>query len=480
MAVAIPGPAQFWIFTGGSPKGPFTLPQIQAKLTTGEATWGTKICPIGETVWRPLHRTPGVIPDAQRPLGTQAVPAIRSPTTPLGGAASRPAASPALRPPPSKPRDPRKALWIRRGLIGAGVVAILAIGYFAIHSALSNSFEGYERGYGDTVLRYLDRPYDGAKWTQLKETSSFSEMVTLGNTPVTELHRVAGWDDNNLWVANQTGHAFQLRDGHWQYTAKPDRSDYPRIRVVDQSTLLITGCIGASHLFRLSPGNVTDIGEVNQSTDGELFPADRDLVYSYRWPSDVIKLSNGERTHLKVDLFKEATIHRKDNTPLKEHLVGGIRHVRSVRQGLAFGVSSPVSGKKKLVRYENDRWLEFADLTDKAATDMWLSGSVDAPHAVLIGTSGWVYVQPATGAGAERTLAVPPDTTKMNLIAVWGTSPQKFWVMDEHGTVWEMNPSESRIVVRGMRRDDVTFKDAWVSPTGAVFAITTKHLYRLD
>jgi len=35
-------------------------------------------------------------------------------------------------------------------------------------------------------------------------------------------------------------------------------------------------------------------------------------------------------------------------------------------------------------------------------------------------------------------------------------------------------------VVRGLRREDVTFRDAWVAPTGAVFAVTDKHLYRLD
>ena len=104
----------------------------------------------------------------------------------------------------------------------------------------------------------------------------------------------------------------------------------------------------------------------------------------------------------------------------------------------------------------------------------------EAPHVVLVGKGGWVHVQPAGNNGAERTLATSAEPTPAHLIKVWGHSPEKFWVMDENGTVWEMNRTESRIVVRGLRREDVLFKDAWVSPTGTVFAITNKHLYRLD
>lgn len=475
MPVAMPSPTQFWMFAGDSAKGPFTIPQMQAKLASGEATWGTKICPVGETEWRPLHRAPGLIADAQRPVGSQPVRTIAIPIP----SASRPISAsqtPALQHSPLKPRNARTAKRIRYAVLGVGLLAILGIGYAVIRSSLTDAFDGYERGYGDTVLRYLDRPYDGAKWTQLKETTSFSEMVALGNSSVTELYGVAGWDDNNLWVVNLTGQVFQLRDGHWQFAAKLENAHYPRMRVLDQDTVLV----GGTHLYRLSPGNIADIGEVSGSTDKELFPADRGLIYCYCTNTDAVRFADNIRTVLKVDLFKEATVHRKDNTPLNGHLVKSIRHSRPVKPGLAFAVSPVPYGKKKLVRFENGFWLESSDLPDKDAKDLWLSGSAEAPHVVLAGSSGWVYVQPSGSTGAERTLATSPDPTKANLIKVWGTSPDKFWVMDEHGTVWELNRSESRIVVRGLRRDDVTFRDAWVSPTGSVYAITTKHLYRLN
>ncbi len=471
MALVMP-PTQYWIFNGRA-QGPFALPQIQAKLANGEVTWGTKICPVGQTQWRPLHRTPGIVPDAQRPLGS--LPVKMSPG-PVVGTTPRPV--------PLLPRPPRTSRLTRRALFGVGAAAMLVAGYYAVPAAFTHSFDGYERGYGDTILRYIDRPYDGAKWTQLKETSSFAEMVSLGRTPVTELTCVTGWDDSNLWVANQLGQVFQLRDGHWQFAAKPDNADYPRLRAVDQSTLLVAGGNHSSHLYRLSPGNVADIGQVYPMVNGEIFPADNGVVFAYsaRQPSEPIQFADGDRKVLKADLFKEAFVQRDDSTALKEYFVGAIRHVRPILPGVAYGIASPNYGndKKKLVRYENGVWTESTDLPDKDAKDLWLNGSSDAPHLVLIGKNGWVYVQPATGIGTERSLAIPADTSQMNLLKVWGTSPDKFWVMDEHGTVWELGRSDSRIVVRGMRRDDVKFEDAWVSPTGAVFAITTKHLYRLD
>jgi hypothetical protein len=369
---------------------------------------------------------------------------------------------------------------MRRSVLGAGVAVIFVIGCFVIRTTFTGSFENYTRAdYGDTILRYSDRSYDGAKWTKLKETASFAEMMKPGNTHVTDLFRVAGWDNNNFWVVNQTGQVFQLRDNHWQFAAKPESAQYPCLRVVDQSTLLIAN----SHLYRLSPGNVTDIGVVDQRPDGELFQADGDLIYSYC--TEPIRFatikSDTTKTVLKVDSYKEATVHRKDNTPLNEHLVGAIRHVHPLRPGVALGVSSPRYGKKKLVKFEGGFWEESKELPDKDIKDLWLSGSADAPHLVLVGKSGWVHVQAATGSGADRTLVDPQDPSKMNLINVWGASQDKFWVMDEHGNVWELDSTTSRIAVRGMRRDDdITFRDAWVSPTGAVFAITEKHLYRLD
>jgi hypothetical protein len=53
--------------------------------------------------------------------------------------------------------------------------------------------------------------------------------------------------------------------------------------------------------------------------------------------------------------------------------------------------------------------------------------------------------------------------------------------MDNRGTVWERKGTEWRVVtIRGGEPDDASFIDAWVSPTGAVIAITEKQVYRLN
>ena len=52
--------------------------------------------------------------------------------------------------------------------------------------------------------------------------------------------------------------------------------------------------------------------------------------------------------------------------------------------------------------------------------------------------------------------------------------------MDKNGTVWERSENQWRTVVRGMYREDIEFRDAWVSPDGTVIAITEDAVYRLE
>ena len=66
------------------------------------------------------------------------------------------------------------------------------------------------------------------------------------------------------------------------------------------------------------------------------------------------------------------------------------------------------------------------------------------------------------------------------MILVWGVNRDKFWVMDDNGTIWEWNASEWRQILNGMYRDDVEFVDAWVSPRGTVIAVTKSQIYRLE
>ena len=55
---------RFWLLTGDAPSGPFTIAHIHRELAAGSATWQTKACPLGSTVWRSLLTTEGLGPAA--------------------------------------------------------------------------------------------------------------------------------------------------------------------------------------------------------------------------------------------------------------------------------------------------------------------------------------------------------------------------------------------------------------------------------
>ncbi len=144
-----------------------------------------------------------------------------------------------------------------------------------------------------------------------------------------------------------------------------------------------------------------------------------------------------------------------------------------------------MQNRYKLVRFRDGIWYDVADLkhtesqSERPIYCAWIGGSVEAPTVALAGPRGWVQVQRIGAGRHEQALAPPQFPTSLDSISVWGVSPEKYWVMDTSGTVWERAGSDSRVVVRGLKQDDVAFRGAWVSPTGTVFAITDDHLYRL-
>lgn len=77
-------PEQFWLMTGNSPTGPYTVARVHAEIAAGRATWQTPACPVGCSAWLPLLQTPGVGPgvSARPPMAcidpTAAAPALRT------------------------------------------------------------------------------------------------------------------------------------------------------------------------------------------------------------------------------------------------------------------------------------------------------------------------------------------------------------------------------------------------------------------
>ncbi len=53
---------RYWLMIGDVPTGPLDLVQVHYRLATGDATWETLACRLGESNWLPLVTIPGIGP----------------------------------------------------------------------------------------------------------------------------------------------------------------------------------------------------------------------------------------------------------------------------------------------------------------------------------------------------------------------------------------------------------------------------------
>ena len=459
---------EFWLLLEAGPTGPFTAAEVKARLAAGSATWGTKACRVGATAWVPLHRLAGV-----------------GPGPPVAAAKCVNGARPS--------RGPRGLRLLAAG-VALGVAGVVAA--FAVRTVAPGVLAGYERGYGDTILQYKDRSYEGAAWRKLPESAALAEAAGGSG----RLLRVAGWDDGNFWVATDAGRLVRHRDGVWQSAGKPPAAPEPTLRVLDRDTLFVAGehpAAEPNHLYRVDAGGVTDLGELgfsNTAAGTVICPVGPGLLYCFRAEFlnaiGVVRIADGVRTEMPANQYKESAVHTAENVPVPGHLVSRLVLTRHPRAGAAWAVSAtaqgvPVERTLKLVRYRSGTWYAVADLPkptfdQPGFSDMWLTGAEDDPTVVLAAPGRGVHVFRVGRGGTDQPVAPSPAPTSGTPCRVWGVSADKYWVMDSNGTIWERAGGESRVVVRGLRQDDVEFVDAWVSPTGRVVAVTDKHVYRLE
>ena len=188
---------------------------------------------------------------------------------------------------------------------------------------------------------------------------------------------------------------------------------------------------------------------------------------------------------------KESFVHRRDNTPLDDYPIGNIEFVGSLSPFKGYGIVKKNGrrsnyGEYSLVEFENGIWYQKSELKNfsRYPNDVWWHAqNGEADFFVSVGgtndTYRVVYVCDINGVCKKLELNNPDFATSMVLIKTWGTSREKFWVMDDNGTVWEYLKGDWRIVVRGLDRETVEFNDAWISPTGEIIAITDDEIYRL-
>lgn len=390
---------------------------------------------------------------------------------------------------------PRNGRWAQ--LVWVAVAAIVVLGIYLRRHDIASTIPGasrllvdYRRGFGDTVLKYSSRSYDGASWKKVQGSDSLSAIAAVDtNSSAITLTQVVGWDDDHYWVLESEGSILRCRNGSWNLLGRCKYAKRPVATAVDQETLLIAGSRGyahETHVYEVSPQGTVDLGQVggNIIQMSEIHAIAKDLSYFFSENSPLVKVADGKLSHLPEDKYKEAFVHRGDNTPLKEYLTKRVRLIRSYSAGKAIGIGIHEwdDGNRKIVSFQNGVWHEIDELADRNSfNNIWLGGDDTTPgFLVLVGDDGYVLAHTINGKSFLQSVASPQETTSLKLISVWGVDLNKYWVMDDSGTVWERNGLESRVVVRGLYRDDTVFRSVWVSPRGTVYGVTEKDLYRLE
>ena len=347
----------------------------------------------------------------------------------------------------------------------------------------------YRRGFGDTILRYADRDYEGGVWTKVKEADSLGEVAVLDRArgwSAVHLRGVAGWDRENFWILGDdrvAGLVFRCRDGHWSFQARLEHSVYPVARPIDRETLLVASTydVGEGRISEVSTRGVVELGELRGCK--AIIPIAPDLAFLPQGYDRVTKVADGVVTELRPDRDKEASVHRGDNTPLKEYPASGVGLARTPAAGVAMGVAwSLATGPVKVVAFRDGLWYEEADLPrGRQLRGAWLAGGGEEPECLtVVGDQGYVYRHQPGRPGIEISIPVATERTSFDLIRAWGVGPDRFWAMDKSGTVWQRQEDRWRVVVRGLFREDVEFRDAWVAPEGMVIALTETGVYRLE
>ena len=278
-------------------------------------------------------------------------------------------------------------------------------------------------GFGDTMLRYEDRNYEGTRWKELtvdqkKEwdqsdqwralLSYVDEHPSIGDLGLT---RVVGWDADNFWVVGAMGDKTQI----FHYDAGHPSKEVitlagiskPRARLLDVKTLLVAE--GAPHI-----GNIYSVslpgGGISTPTDQDkiqgclaIFPIAPDRYYFTTAGGTIIKIDKGvkgERTNLSPP-DPQVIVH-EGRKQLDGYHVRNIDLTRTYARGRAFGVAisdAPAKGPPIVAELNNGTIWELRKRLDLLKpnielTDNWLFAEGSTPKGVVVvGKGGHVVYQ---------------------------------------------------------------------------------------
>lgn len=386
---------------------------------------------------------------------------------------------------------PARSGRVRPLMFGAAAVLALAFTVWVLmHIGGGLAGADYVQGFAGTVVRYADRDYEGASWQKLYAAANLGELPVL-NSRTAKLQRITGVDEDNLWVADAKGVVFRLTGGHWEVAANQPDASNPLIRLIDNETLLMGGYRVRNRLYLIGPDGVRTVTYDNLQT---LRPTDTvtpiapglSYIHSYR---ETYKLIEGKLARTSPGTQKDSVVVDEYGAP--------VNIVRSAMTPTNFGFSAALSPGTvyavwmdknrgvRLVEYRDGAWVMLDEIAIPrpeiaALTAAWIGKDAEGRVFVVFGGAGGAMLY-RQGEGVTRyPINSAPGGTLIKLMAVWGVGPEKFWVMDQSGSVWARSSAHWRPVIRGLFDDNIKLNDAWVSATGVVFAVADDALYRLN
>lgn len=400
---------------------------------------------------------------------------------------------------------------LRRILRGSAVVAVVlvvaaGIGLLLDRQEGTGSTPGLSRvpglgqsgprlGYADTVIRYAERSYEDAAWTERREAGALGALMTTGKGKrLGKLKVVTGLDRDNLWVVDALGNLFRLKDGQWSYKGPVTREGMKVLtaRVTADGGVAVGGQSrkkqgfavwqeAGTQTFETTPGRKRDSAHIHVLADDYLqyFTAKSAAGGS----TAAYRLVAGRMAKLRPDKDRAYFVHSQNNVPLKDLPLPYIRATATFESPSgAYGFWRK-RDDGAVLRFENGTWILVDRLTRGVAAvrSVWFGEDGAGRFMIAVGAAGLVFSHPFGGPTVEQSVdATQQVPTTTDLTAVWGVDRNNFHVMDSSGTVWRRADNAWRIVVRGLYDQDVVFVDAYVSPDGAIHAITQDSVYVLD
>ena len=363
-------------------------------------------------------------------------------------------------------------------LIGGASIVGAGLLYSAI-KGLNLSVPGintpYRRGFASTVLSYQNRNYEGAKWVKKHK------LPTESDSPL-----VSGWDDNNYWIYSY-GSIYKYSNGSYVSMIN-DVNECVTLFPVSKDLVYALTRNGGHFWCRYTLFAIDNNGAERVIFNDIERPREDNSMYQVN--NGIIRIHDHEEGRVlcfDANSHKESYItpssesffiHDIDNN-IEKNSIASIRDVHSITSGLAYGIRDD-----SLIKYYNNIWQTVQEFPFKM-NRFYLDMHGNTVNGIIgLGSSrGQVYRISSKG-NHEIQINNTSSESTLDLKQVWGVDINRFWVMDDSGSIWQWENNSWRHVVRGILDSShgitAYFKDSWISPTGTAYGITKEYLYQLE